>query len=243
MKFQHVGRMAIHSLVVMAMGVVSAAAQHEEHQMPGSGSPAPEKVASCAQGSQAVTETLDAANARIEEARQTNNAAAMRSAIGDLQVAVARMKQQLADCVSLGAGPMAPGMPGMDHSKMPMPSNNPPAPQPGSAAPSSKSSVMDIALKSQPTPPKAGENQFEVTVKAADGSPIADADVSVLFVMPAMPAMRMPEMRTSVKLIPAGNGIYRGNGNLGMAGEWDVTITVSRKGETLGVKKQKMAAQ
>ena len=39
---------------------------------------------------------------------------------------------------------------------------------------------LDIMLM-QPMQPKAGDNQFEVMVKGADGKPLADADVSVLF--------------------------------------------------------------
>ena len=228
--------MVIGSATVMTIAAAPRAAQHEQHPMPNAASVAPEKVASCAQGSQAVTQTLDAANIRIEDARQTNNAAAMRSAIGDLQVAVARMKQQLADCVALDAGAMA-GMPGMDHSKMANPSNTPSG-QSGST-PAAGSSSVDITLKNQAATLRAGQNQFEVSVKAADGKPVADADVSMVIVMAAMPAMKMPE----VKLMPAGNGVYRGAASLGMAGEWDITITVTRKGQTLGVTKQKVTAR
>jgi hypothetical protein len=61
----------------------------------------------------------------------------------------------------------------------------------------------------QPKALKAGDNQFEVMVKGADGKPIAAADVSVVFVMPAMPAMKMAEMRNDVKLKPSGDGMYR----------------------------------
>src|SRR5258705_12583479 len=49
---------------------------------------------------------------------------------------------------------------------------------------------LDIMLM-QPKVVKTGDNQFEVMVKGADGKPLSDADVSVLFVMPAMPAMKM----------------------------------------------------
>src|SRR5207245_8795424 len=79
-------------------------------------------------------------------------------------------------------------------------------------------SKVDIMLM-QPMQPKTGDNQIEVMVKGPDGKPINDADVSVLFVMPAMPAMKMPEMRNDVKLKPAGDGRYTGAGALGMAGK------------------------
>jgi YtkA-like len=56
--------------------------------------------------------------------------------------------------------------------------------------------------------------------KGADGKPLADADVSVLFVMPATPAMG--EMRNEVKLKSAGAGKYTGTGNVTMAGKWSL---------------------
>src|SRR6266487_828765 len=64
-------------------------------------------------------------------------------------------------------------------------------------------SGVTITFVSRPSPPKAGENQFDVTVKGADGKPVTDAEVAVLFVMPGMPAMKMAEMRSEAKLKPA----------------------------------------
>jgi len=55
--------------------------------------------------------------------------------------------------------------------------------------------AVDIMLMSKPSPPKMGDNTFEVMLKGADGKAITDADVSVMFVMAAMPAMKMPEMK------------------------------------------------
>src|SRR6266853_2352930 len=57
------------------------------------------------------------------------------------------------------------------------------------------STAPAIMFMTNPTPAKAGDNELEVMVNAADGKPIDDADVSVLCVMPAMPAMNMSEMR------------------------------------------------
>jgi len=64
----------------------------------------------------------------------------------------------------------------------------------------------------QPKDVKTGANAFEVMVKGADGKPVSDRDVSVLFVMPAMPAMKMAEMRNEVKLKPSGTRPVRGIG-------------------------------
>lgn len=242
--FAGIATMCTVALLTIAMSPL--AAQHEGHQTAGTvGTAAPEQIASCGQNSQLVTATLDAANARIEEARQSNNASAMRAAVADVQVTLVRMKTQLADCVSLstqGSSNM-PGMPGMDHSKMNV-TNTTTAPAPeASRAPASAAGAITIVLRSQPTPAKTGENQFEVTVADKDGKPIADADVSLGFYMPAMPAMTMPEMRNSVKLSSAGNGAYRGNGSVMMAGTWDVTITVRRGQQELGSKKVALTAR
>jgi nitrogen fixation protein FixH len=80
-------------------------------------------------------------------------------------------------------------------------------------------------------------------VKGADGKPVTGADVSVLFVMPAMPAMKMAEMRNEVKLKPAGAGTYAGSGNVMMAGKWNVTVSVKRGGKELGQKKLTLTAK
>ena len=93
---------------------------------------------------------------------------------------------------------------------------------------------IDITFRAQPDPPRTGENTFEVVVKDPAGQPIADADVSVTFFMPAMPTMNMPAMRNSAKLPSAGGGIYRGAGQVIMGGRWDVTVDVSRGGQRLG---------
>jgi len=42
-----------------------------------------------------------------------------------------------------------------------------------------KKPTIDIILTSKPSPPKTGENTFEVMVKDAAGKPIADAEVTV----------------------------------------------------------------
>lgn len=93
---------------------------------------------------------------------------------------------------------------------------------------------LDISLRPQPDPPRTGENMLEVLVRDANGQPIADADVTVTFFMPAMPTMNMPAMRNQAKLPAAGGGVYRGAGQVMMAGRWDVTVDVSRGGQRLG---------
>lgn len=102
--------------------------------------------------------------------------------------------------------------------------------------------ALDITFKSEPDPPKAGENTFEVTVMR-DNQPVNDAEVSVQFYMPAMPEMKMPEMRNTVPLKHESGGRYRGTGNIVMAGKWDVTVIVMRGGKEVGSHKRSVSAQ
>lgn len=102
---------------------------------------------------------------------------------------------------------------------------------------------LAITLTSQPDPPRSGDNVFEVTVKGPDGQPLADAEVSIVFFMAAMPSMSMPAMKNEAKLAPAGNGVYRGAGQIMMAGRWDVTVVVSRGGQRLGSKQVGVVAR
>ena len=92
---------------------------------------------------------------------------------------------------------------------------------------------LDIQFRSQPDPPHSGANVFEVTVADANGRPVIDADVSVIFYMAPMPTMSMPAMQTDAALSHQGGGIYGGRGEVLMAGRWDVTVVVSRKGQQL----------
>jgi len=105
-----------------------------------------------------------------------------------------------------------------------------------------KSARLDIMLM-KPTAAKTGENQFEVMVKAADGKPIADAEVSVMLMMPAMPAMKMVEMHNEIMLKPAAAGTYTGTGQVMTAGKWNVTVSVKQVGKEIGQKKATLTAK
>jgi len=101
---------------------------------------------------------------------------------------------------------------------------------------------MEITVAIEPNPPTLGDNTIGVTVKK-DGAPVTDANVTTVFSMPAMPAMNMPEMRSSATLQPAGEGRYRGVGRLSMAGTWNVRVTVTRNGQELGTKTVSIVAR
>jgi Cu(I)/Ag(I) efflux system membrane fusion protein/cobalt-zinc-cadmium efflux system membrane fusion protein len=107
-------------------------------------------------------------------------------------------------------------------------------PPPDQAVGTAPAERLDISFRAQPDPPRTGENTFEVVLRDPSGQPVNDADVSVTFFMPAMPSMNMPAMRNQARLPPAGAGVYRGSGQVMMAGRWDVTVDVSRGGQRLG---------
>ena len=119
---------------------------------------------------------------------------------------------------------------------MPMPA---PAAQAPAAAPATGN--VEITLTTQPNPPKMGETTFEAMVMQG-GQPVTDADVSVELFMPAMPVMKMPEMKSSTPLKHEGGGRYRGAGNVMMAGSWDATVSVKRGGQEVGTHKVPVVA-
>ena len=99
-----------------------------------------------------------------------------------------------------------------------------------------------LTLTTRPSPLGLGQNLFEVVVKDANGQLVTDADVALVLVMPADPKTKHPEMRTEGQLNKAGSGKYSGIAMVTMAGDWDVTVTASRKGKEIARKKQKMTA-
>ncbi len=113
-----------------------------------------------------------------------------------------------------------------------------PAPT-GAAAPAG----TQITFRTVPDPAKTGDNELEATVRDAAGKPIDDAEVTVQFFMPAMPTMNMPAMKSEAKLTSAGSGVYRGSGQMMMAGRWDATVTVVRGGQRLGSKQSPVVAR
>ena len=104
-----------------------------------------------------------------------------------------------------------------------------------------KKPTLDIMLASKPSPPKTGENTFEVMVKDAAGKPITDAVVTATFVMAKMGSM--PEMKNSISFKHQKEGTYTGSGQVMMAGKWDVTVTVKRAGKQIGSKKFPITAE
>jgi Cu(I)/Ag(I) efflux system membrane fusion protein/cobalt-zinc-cadmium efflux system membrane fusion protein len=126
------------------------------------------------------------------------------------------------------AGSFTPPPPGAGN-------NTPPANAPSAAQ-------INIDFTTEPNPPNKGNNIFRVRLMGSGNSPITGASVTLTFYMAAMPAMGMAAMNTAATLTDRGNGLYEGSGSLGSGGTWQVTITVQKGGQTIGMKQLRVNA-
>ena len=117
-----------------------------------------------------------------------------------------------------------------------------PPPPGASTASVANASRGNVELSSDPTTPRKGSNVFRVKLTDASGAPIAGAEVTVTFFMPAMPAMGMASMRMPVTLSDKGNGIYEGSGQLENGGTWQVTILAKKNGQPIATKQLSLNA-
>jgi hypothetical protein len=100
-----------------------------------------------------------------------------------------------------------------------------------------------VTLTTDPAPLKGMmENTFHATLTDPKGKPVSDAQVEVMLVMPAMPSMKMPEMKSSVNMSWNGKE-YVGKGNVAMAGPWTVTVTAKKNDKVLAVHKADLQAK
>jgi multidrug efflux pump subunit AcrA (membrane-fusion protein) len=94
-----------------------------------------------------------------------------------------------------------------------------------------------------PNPPKGGSDaMFHITLTDAESKPIPDAQVKVTLVMPAMPSMGMPEMRSTYD-VPWVGGMYMGKGQIPMAGPWNVTVEATRNGQVIATQRTRFEAK
>ena len=117
----------------------------------------------------------------------------------------------------------------------------PPPPGVGATA-APQAAEAKIELTTSPDPPHKGGNVIRVRLSGADGRPIAGAQVTVSFFMPAMPAMGMAAMRSSIPLADKGNGYYDGSGELGSGETWRVTVVATKQGVTLAQRQLSLSA-
>lgn len=114
----------------------------------------------------------------------------------------------------------------------------PPAnsPSPGAAAPNNsakddpwtkKAGDLLVSLKITPYPPQ-GRNptSLDITVADSSGLPVSDAQVRLNLTMPAMP---MPPNQPAAQA--AGNGHYTASTRMGMPGQWQIAVLITRNGQ------------
>jgi Cu(I)/Ag(I) efflux system membrane fusion protein/cobalt-zinc-cadmium efflux system membrane fusion protein len=104
-----------------------------------------------------------------------------------------------------------------------------------SANTSTEANAAKISFHADADPMKSGQdNTFHVNLTDATGKPIADAQVTVSLIMPAMPAMNMPEMRSSFSLPwVADRQMYMGKGQPPIAGNWNVLVEARKSGRVI----------
>ena len=100
--------------------------------------------------------------------------------------------------------------------------------------PADDTSRVQIALRSEPSPPIVGENTFVAELTPVAGEPVADLTVALDFYMAPMPSMNMPEMRHRFPLTHVSDGTFQGVAHVMMAGRWEVTVDVQQSGERIG---------
>lgn len=112
----------------------------------------------------------------------------------------------------------------------------------GSQSGDSNAPQAVIELATDPNPAQKGNNTIRVKVSDKSGAPVAGAEVTVKFYMPAMAAMGMAAMDVTTKLSEKSGGLYEGAAKLDSGGTWQVTVTVQKNGQTVGTKQLRVNA-
>ena len=135
------------------------------------------------------------------------------------------------------------GMTGMFGGSKEYGSDKSPAAQVVEPAQKSEQPAAKISLTVKPNPAKSGpDNMFHVSLVDPNGKPIPDAEITVTLIMPAMPTMGMPEMRSSFK-IPFSQGMYMSQGKVPTAGSWNVMVEARRNGQVIATYRTRLSAE
>jgi Cu(I)/Ag(I) efflux system membrane fusion protein/cobalt-zinc-cadmium efflux system membrane fusion protein len=118
----------------------------------------------------------------------------------------------------------------------------PPPPGVGAAA-AANAPQVSLDYSSSPSTPRLGTNTLRVKLAGPDSAPIAGAQVTVTFLMAAMPAMGMPAMRNVATLSEKAGGVYEGPVQIQMGGTWQVTVLATKNGQTLVQKQISVTAE
>ncbi len=97
----------------------------------------------------------------------------------------------------------------------------------GSAAPAAsfEGGGLKVEVSMPSGPVREGENELRLRLRDSQGAPVDDAVVSVQY---SMAMAGMPSMGGRVKAEPMGDGEYRAEANIEMAGTWKVAVTAER---------------
>jgi RND family efflux transporter MFP subunit len=109
--------------------------------------------------------------------------------------------------------------------------------------PAGQQPSLAIDFTTSPNPVHKGSNAITVKVTGANGQPVAGAQVTATFLLPAMPAMGMGALTNSVQLTQKSPGVYDGTGVLESGGTWQVTVTVTQGGQVIGIKQLRVSAE
>ena len=109
----------------------------------------------------------------------------------------------------------------------------PPPPGVGANARQPAAARARIMLATRPSPPAKGSNQLTVRLTGPGGQGVAGAQVTVMFFLPAMPAMGMAAQHAQANLEDQGGGAYAGTIQLPSGGAWQVTVTAQRDGKVI----------
>jgi Cu(I)/Ag(I) efflux system membrane fusion protein/cobalt-zinc-cadmium efflux system membrane fusion protein len=114
------------------------------------------------------------------------------------------------------------------------------APPPGAGAAASAPSG-NVEITTNPSPPRKGSNEVLITVRDSSGRQVTDAQVSVVFFMPAMPGMGMSAMRIEANATQKENGVYAATVNLESGGSWSVSVTANKNGNQIASRQLSMS--
>jgi RND family efflux transporter MFP subunit len=115
-------------------------------------------------------------------------------------------------------------------------------PPPSGASSAGTAPSGSVEISTNPNPPRKGSDEVMVKIRDSSGHPVTDAEVSVVFFMPAMPAMGMPAMRIEAKATPTENGVYAATVKLQSGGTWNVTVMASRGGKQIASRQLSISA-
>jgi RND family efflux transporter MFP subunit len=114
-------------------------------------------------------------------------------------------------------------------------------PPPGARA-AAVAPTAQIEVTTDPSPPHKGRNTVRVKLSDSFGRAIEGAEVSVVFFMPAMPAMGMSAMKAQAKATEQSAGNYVATIELDSGGTWQATVVANKAGKQIASRQMSVSA-